>query len=239
MWVRGVKVTTKPLVSVVIPVFNGEPYLASTIESVLAQTYHPLEVIVVEDGSADGSADIVKKYQEVCYFHQPNRGVAAARNVGIGRACGEFIAPLDQDDVWYPDAVEVMADALLGHPEAGYVIARQEFFLEAGEAKPPWLKVELLHGDHPCFGPGGVMIRRAVLETLGGFNPDFVTASDVEWFFRAKDAGIGMLAIPRLVLRKRIHAANQSRQVSDLHGEYLRVARLSMQRMKGGRRFHR
>ena len=235
----GVKVMIKPLVSVVIPVFNGEPYLAATIESVLAQTYHALEVIVVDDGSTDGSADIVKRYQEVRYFHQPNRGVAAARNVGISRVRGELIAPLDQDDVWYPDAVEVMADALLGHPEAGYVIARQEFVLEPGVTKPPWLKGELLRGDHPAFNPGGVMIRKAVLEALGGFNPDFATASDVEWFFRAKDAGIGMLAIPRLVLRKRVHAANQSRLVSDLHGEYLRVARLSMQRMKGGRHFHR
>ena len=160
----------KPLVSVVIPVFNGEQYLAATIESVLAQTYHPLEVIVVDDGSTDGSADIVKRYQEVRYFHQPNRGVAAARNVGISRARGEFIAPLDQDDVWYPDAVEVMADALLGHPEAGYVIARQEFVLEPGVTKPPWLKGELLRGDHPAFNPGGVMIRKAVLEALGGFD---------------------------------------------------------------------
>ena len=96
---------TKPnLISCIVPVFNGERYLAEALDSILAQTWRPLEVIVVDDGSTDGTAHIAAGYgAEVSYIHQANAGPAAARNRGLDAARGEFIAFLDADDLWHKD----------------------------------------------------------------------------------------------------------------------------------------
>lgn len=89
----------RPLVSVIIPVYNGEHYLSFAIRSVLQQDYYPFEIIVVDDGSTDKSGNIARSFKEVHYIYQPNHGVAVARNVGVTAAQGEFIAFLDQDDL--------------------------------------------------------------------------------------------------------------------------------------------
>src|SRR5213594_2256660 len=98
---RGVE---SPCVSVVIPVYNGEQYLADAIQSVLDQTYQNFEVIVVDDRSTDGSAEVAKKFGEaIRYVHQANGGVCKARNTGIAVAGGVYLAFLDQDDLWLSD----------------------------------------------------------------------------------------------------------------------------------------
>lgn len=98
------------LVSVIIPAYNAEQFIAHTLDSVLAQTYAHYEVLVIDDGSQDGTANIVRRYAEkddrIRLFQQPNSGVAAARNLGIELSNGEFIAPLDADDIWYPGNLE-------------------------------------------------------------------------------------------------------------------------------------
>src|SRR2546426_10667200 len=92
------------LISCIVPVFNGERYLHETLNSILAQTYRPLEIIVADDGSTDGTRTIVASYgQQVRYLWQLNAGPAAARNLGLTAAKGEFIAFLDADDLWHPE----------------------------------------------------------------------------------------------------------------------------------------
>src|SRR2546425_4156042 len=99
---------TPPSVSVVIPVYNGEQYLAEAIQSVLDQTYRNFEVIVVDDGSTDGSASVVKKYGEtIRYVHHSNGGVCKTRNTGIAVTQGTYLGFLDQDDLWLPDKLAV------------------------------------------------------------------------------------------------------------------------------------
>ena len=94
----------KPLISGIVPVYNGERYLRETLDSMLAQTYQPLEVIVVDDGSTDGTPKVVAGYGDrVRYIYQENSGPAIARNRGIDAARGEFIAFLDADDLWHPE----------------------------------------------------------------------------------------------------------------------------------------
>ena len=97
---------TQPLVSVIIPAYNAEQFIVYTLDSVLAQTYPHYEVLVVDDGSQDNTAAIVRNYAQqdgrITFLQQPNAGVAAARNLGIEKSNGEFIAPIDADDVWYP-----------------------------------------------------------------------------------------------------------------------------------------
>src|SRR5213078_156464 len=110
----------QPLVSVIIPVYNGARYLRAALESVFAQTYRPIEVIVVDDGSGDDSGVIAQSFPDVHFIHQENQGVAAARNHGFDAARGEFIAFLDQDDLWTPEKLKVQVNYLLNHPDVGY-----------------------------------------------------------------------------------------------------------------------
>jgi glycosyltransferase involved in cell wall biosynthesis len=95
---------TAPLISCVVPVFNGERYLGEALDSILAQTYRPLELLVVDDGSTDGTAALVTRYRDqIRPLFQPNAGQAAARNLGLSVARGEFVAFLDADDLWHPE----------------------------------------------------------------------------------------------------------------------------------------
>ena len=106
-----------PLVSVVIPAYNAQVYIERTISSVLAQTYQNLEIIVVDDGSSDRTAEIVKsiaqKDERVILVQQSNSGVAAARNLGIEKSSGQLIAPIDADDIWYPQNIEKQVKCLM------------------------------------------------------------------------------------------------------------------------------
>src|SRR5690242_4967891 len=97
-----------PTVTCIVPVFNGERYLGEALDSIFAQGHQPLEVLVVDDGSTDGSAAVAKSYGDrVRYFFQPNAGPAAARNLGLEAARGEFIAFLDADDLWHRDKLAI------------------------------------------------------------------------------------------------------------------------------------
>ncbi len=108
----------KPLVSVIIPVYNVRPYLREALDSVINQTYRNLEIIIVDDGSTDGSGVICDEYKKdsrVRVIHQENRGLSGARNTGLDEMTGEYVAFLDPDDALHPDMVEVMMEALLRH----------------------------------------------------------------------------------------------------------------------------
>ncbi|MGB6014954.1 MAG: glycosyltransferase family A protein, partial [Nodosilinea sp.] len=114
------KVTGSPLVSVIIPAYNAERFVGRTLEAVLAQTYTALEVLVVDDGSQDATGDIVRRYQQqdprIKLLHQQNAGVAAARNLAVATAQGEFIAPVDADDIWFPHHIEAQVNCFLASP---------------------------------------------------------------------------------------------------------------------------
>ena len=107
--------TNKPLVSVIIPVYNVAPYLREALDSVLHQSYHYLEIIIIDDGSTDGSGSICDEYQSdprITIIHQENRGVSSARNAGLDRARGEYIAFLDPDDAYHPEFIQQMLNAI-------------------------------------------------------------------------------------------------------------------------------
>jgi glycosyltransferase involved in cell wall biosynthesis len=110
-----------PLISVIIPVYNGEKTIKETIEAVLNQTFSDFELIVINDGSQDSTLDIVSSIQEarIKVFSYPNAGQAISRNRGLSHACGEFIAFLDADDLWTPDKLEAQLKALQANPQAG------------------------------------------------------------------------------------------------------------------------
>ena len=221
-----------PLVSVIIPVYNGARYLRAALESVFAQTYRPFEVIVVDDGSVDDSGVIAQSFPDVRYIQQANQGVAAARNNGIDVARGEFFAFLDQDDLWTPEKLKLQIDYLLSNPELGYMLTQQQFFLDPGAALPAWFRKELFASVHTGWVLGTLVVRRTAFEKIGNFATGYSAANDSDWFFRAKAAAIPMAVVPELLLLKRIHGANESRHAKEVLSELRKVVKSSLDRQR-------
>ncbi|MDV2504693.1 MAG: glycosyltransferase [bacterium] len=222
----------RALVSVIVPVYNGERYLGSALQSIFEQDYHPFEVIVVDDGSVDGSADVAKSFDGIRYMYQTNQGNAAAMNAGIEAASGEFIAFLDADDLWAPNKLSAGVDYLLEHLEIGFVIARMQNFLEPGARRPPRLTRDLSLTNYVALSVGTLVTRKTVFEQIGNFDTTHSYAKDVDWFIRAKEAGIRMEVLPETLLYRRLHGSNRSYQTEARTSDLLRVIKSGIDRKR-------
>jgi glycosyltransferase involved in cell wall biosynthesis len=187
-------------VSAVVAVYNRERHLREALDSILGQHYRPLEIVVVDDGSTDGTARIARSYHAVRYLYQDNLGPAAARNAGVAAARGALLAFLDSDDVWTADKLSRQVGFLVANPSIGYCLSRmQEFGAErpAPEGQPRIASV-----------PSALVVRREVFDGIGGFDPSYRVGEDVDWFFRAREACVAFAILPEVLLRRRIHAAS-------------------------------
>lgn len=175
------------LVSVIIPVHNTERFIKRTLKSVVAQTYSNLEILVIDDGSDDSTVDIVKQFakedKRIRLLQQPNGGVAAARNLGIQASVGEFIAPIDADDIWHPDNVIRQIDAMQrGGPETGLVYSWSVDIDEHDEATGGFRAAQI-SGDvyitliaHNFIGnASATMLRRRCLTHVGDYDSSLRT----------------------------------------------------------------
>ncbi len=180
-----------PLVSVVIPVYNGEKHLAATLDSVFAQSYQPVEVIAVDDGSTDGSAGLLASYgSRLTVLRQANAGVSVARNTGIRAARGDFLALLDQDDCWLPDKLTRQVDRFLADPDLGLVHTDVTCYHEgtqcvvAGFARPGAAQLTGRCYDRLLLGndivQSSVMLRRSTLDRVGLFDTEQVRGNTVQ-----------------------------------------------------------
>jgi glycosyltransferase involved in cell wall biosynthesis len=172
-----------PLVSVVIPAFNSERFLARTLVSVSRQTYRALEIIVVDDGSLDGTAGIVSRQAaidpRVRLIRQENAGVAAARNRGIAESSGCFVAPLDADDLWHPQKIELQLRRFEERPSAGLVYCWSIGIDEEDRVMPQRVSPASFEGDvfaalvfqNFIGNASSPLIRRDCLNEVGGFDP--------------------------------------------------------------------
>ncbi|MEO0755983.1 MAG: glycosyltransferase family A protein [Cyanobacteria bacterium J06648_16] len=170
-----------PLVSVIIPAYNAEQFLARTLASVIAQTHRNLEILVVDDGSTDATSQIVQRYAaqdaRIKLIQQNNAGVAAARNRGIEQARGEFIAPLDADDIWFPDCIAAQLSQMTS-PRVGLVHAWSVFIDEADRLMSSCQSQRWQGGDFVPLVyrnlPGNascVLVRRQYAQLVGGYDP--------------------------------------------------------------------
>jgi glycosyltransferase involved in cell wall biosynthesis len=223
---------TGPLVSVVVPVHEGERFLARALVSALAQDHRPLEVVVVDDGSSDGSAEIAASHP-VRLLRQPNRGVAAARNAGVSASKGELLAFLDQDDEWLPHKLSRQVAVLAERPDVGFVVTRMQIVLEPGTPRPDWLPEGWLREDSRGVVPSALMVRREVFEQVGEFDSEYEFACDADWLARAKDAGVRWSEVDEVLVRYRIHGDNGIYRREAMHRELLTSLRASMRRQRG------
>ena len=220
------------LVSVIIPLHNGERHLADALASVAAQTHPEVECIVVDDGSTDGSPHIARAAVGVRYVRHPNAGVAVARNTGLTVARGDYLAFLDQDDRFHPEKLARQVAALAGAAGAGLCFVREQVVCEDGQADPDWLPEPTAPGDHLSFVPGTWLVRRDVFQRVGYFDASYRTGSDTDWMFRAREAGVPHCLVEEPLLIRRVHAGNHSHQQAVLRADFLRALRESARRRR-------
>jgi glycosyltransferase involved in cell wall biosynthesis len=181
----------QPRFSVVIPVFNGERYVGEAIQSVLVQDYSPFEIIVVDDGSTDRTAEVVMKLSgpaPIIYHFQQNRGLAVTRNIAVSLSRGEWIALLDADDVWYPNKLALQATHLTAHPEVGLTWCDVDYIDADGNLRhaPTWRDPmrRLLFDQSVRPVPSSMVVRKDIFREIGGFNPRLRCYEDTEFFAR-------------------------------------------------------
>lgn len=222
-----------PVVSVIVPVYNGERFLAAALESIRGQEYRPLEIIVADDGSEDDTAAIAQASPGARYLHHPHQGLAATRNAGVAASRGKFIAFLDCDDLWPPHKLHVQVEYLVSHPEVDYVVARLQNFLEPGCVRPSWLKPDLLEQDQVAFSTGTLLARRTVFDRIGRFDTRFTVGDDTDWFSRARAAGLAAAVLPDILLLRRIHDRNHTGQTLNfVQATALRILKASLDRRR-------
>lgn len=211
-------------ISAIIPVYNGAAYLAAAIDSVFDQSCPPTELIVVDDGSTDDSAAIAERFGgRLILVQQANAGPAAARNVGLAQARGDYVAFLDADDIWFPDtlAIQTAHLAALGEPRIGW--GRSVRTLEPGVAEPShagWKEAQYV------LSVSSMLFPRAAFDRVGIFDPSFRMGEDLDLLIRMHDAGITFAQHPGLVCRRRLHANNLSRDEQAItFGHFMAVKR--------------
>jgi glycosyltransferase involved in cell wall biosynthesis len=223
------------LISCIVPVFNGEGYIREALESILAQTHRPLEIIVADDGSTDGTATIVAEFgKRVRYLRQSNKGPATARNLGVRLATGEFVAFLDADDLWHPEKLERQLARFQARPELGCCVAHvQNFWIMemAGEAKK--YERHRISGSLPGYVTGTLLARRALFEIVGLFDSALGHGDSTDWFLRACERETVIELLSDVLLFRRLHRANRSRvHATKSRDEYLRLLKLSLDRKR-------
>lgn len=216
-----------PLVSVVVPVKNGEAFLRAALQSVLDQNTRRLQLIVVDDGSDDGSAEVAAAFgPAIGYIYQASQGPAAARNAGLAVALGAFVAFNDADDVWLPGRLARQLQYLQEHPDCD-IVQGQIRHLQGGENVP-----ELLGEPFFALSLGSGLFRREAFSRVGPLDASLTSCEDMDWFFRALEAGLKVESVPGVVLHHRRHEHNLTNQRQRLREATLRVVWRHRQRRK-------
>ncbi|MGV8930536.1 MAG: glycosyltransferase family 2 protein [Luteimonas sp.] len=219
-------------VSAIIPTFNRRELLLRAIDSVLAQTRHVDEIVVIDDGSSDGTAAALQaRYGErVRYAWQPNAGVSAARNHGMSIARGRYFALLDSDDEWLPDKTQRQFDWLQAHPDYGMVVCDVQLVDSEHRNLEIYRRRDIVREDgwalrwvlvNPALAPASMMMRREVYEDIGGFDESLRTAEDIDYHLRI--AHRWRIGVNEEVLVRTMRGHEGLSAGSNTYDDYLRV----------------
>lgn len=221
-------------ISVVIPCFNAAAYLGEALESAFRQSPAPHEVIVVDDGSTDGSADVVRHFpRSIRYVRQENLGISHTRNHAVRLVEGDLVAFLDADDVWTADSLANRYAILAPDPGVDGAVGLVEQFISPELPDAVRREVACPPGAAVARLAGAMLLRRAVFDRVGPFDASFRVGETIDWVARADAAGVVIRTVDRVVLRRRIHETNTGRREAALRSDYLRVLKASLDRRRG------
>lgn len=217
------------LVSCIIPVYNGERFIGEAIASIRAQTHQHIEIIVIDDGSTDGSESAARAADpDVVYRKQANAGPAKARNLGLTLAHGEFIALLDADDRFLPTKIERQLAHFAANPSADIVLTRVRMFWEGLESEAAAYRHDNRE-ESAGFANSTMLVRRSVFDRAGVFDEQLPHAATVEWFRTFAEKGVVAETVQEALVERRMHEDNYSRkQRAVSHDEFLHLVKRAM-----------
>ena len=228
--------STAPDISVVIPVHNGERYLAASIQSVLDQRHPSLELLVVDNGSTDATAEVARSFSSVRYVHRADKGLCKALNHALEQCRGAMLGFLDADDLWSPDRLTLQLAAFASDPAVEMVFGHVEQFIspeldEAAKAKLS-IRNRLLPGRYR----GSMLVRKESFWRVGPFDPSLDYGEFIDWYMRAEEQKIREVMLPEVMTLRRIHGANTGYTERHLRVELARVLKrgLDRRRRSGG-----
>ena len=221
-WAPG----TRALVSAIIPTYNAEHFVDDAVRSALGQTYRPVEILVVDDGSTDKTVEKVREFgPRLRLLRQYHAGAGAARNLGVMHATGRYIAFLDADDIWTPTKLFRQMEILQEDPTCDLLFGHVQHFREtSGESG----------GPAPGYLPGTMLAKRELFDKTGPLVTDLKAGEFIDWYARAMEAGLRSRLEPEVWLRRRVHGANLTARERIAWGDYLRVVKAAMDRRRHG-----
>ena len=222
-----------PKVSCIVPVHNGAAFIADAIRSILGQQGAELELVVVDDGSTDGSGDIAAAFPGVTVTRQPQGGVAAARNRGLALATGEFIAFLDADDLWLPGKLAAQLAAIARDPRADYVVSNVRHVKTAPDGRLPADNGASTGEERLGILMQCMLARRSAFERVGPLDTRTTTRADQDWFLRAAEVGLRQVVVDEVLTIRRIHGGNISlRNSRSVQDDFLAIAKRALDRKR-------
>jgi len=222
-------------VSCVMPVYNGASYIAEAVHSVLKQTWGSIELIVVDDGSTDDTAQVAQSFGAALrYVRQDNAGPATARNRGVAEATGSYICFLDADDLWLEHKIARQMQAFTDDPDLDYCVGLvQNFWADEVRHEATRMAGHPKAAPLPGYVTGTLVARRQAFERLGWFDRSLGHGDSADWFVRAREAGLRERLLQEVLLLRRMHTTNRSRQMADRsRDEFLRFLKGSLDRRR-------
>jgi glycosyltransferase involved in cell wall biosynthesis len=220
------------MISVIIPVYNGEAFIKEAIESVIRQNIDGIEILVIDDGSTDHTKDIVAAmpYESIVYLYQENQGPSHARNLGLKKARYDYISFLDADDVWPASKLHTQLNAFHISPLLEMVGGLIEYlYMPGSEDRKKQLDIE-----KPVFNVqlGALLVRKEIVDIIGYFNENMRLSEDQDWLLRAREKKISIHILNEVMLYYRIHPGNVTKHktTKDLH--VLKALKLSLDRRR-------
>lgn len=190
-----------PLLSIIVPVYNSELFIKETLSNIYTQNYPKFELIIIDDGSTDNTAEIIKKnFPEAIYYFQENKGHASAKNKGLKLCNGEFIIFLDSDDYWEENSLHILSDFLLKNPDILIVEGKIREFITQND------EIHYISEGYYMSSFGTCMFRKVVFDIVGFFDERLICATDIDWFIRAWENNIEKSRIDHNILNYRKHA---------------------------------
>jgi glycosyltransferase involved in cell wall biosynthesis len=221
----------KPLITCIIPTRNGERFLAQAIESLLKQTWRPIEILIVDDGSTDRSAEIAAAFGDpVRVVSHPVANPVLARNHGMSLAAGEFFGFLDHDDLCIPEKLALQMAAFEDDPSLDVCVGMVRRFTQAS----PRDEMSVVGPPVPGYVTIAMLARRAAFERVGPLNPVNFHSDSAEWFLRARTCGIGVRLLPQTLVYHRDHDSNRSLLRGDTsRDEFLHLLKAKLDEERG------
>lgn len=222
-----------PLVSIIVPVFNGEKYLCEAIESILAQTYQTIEIIIVDDGSTDNSSGVAKSFApKVRYVYQNKSGIGAALNRGIELSQGDFLAFLDADDLWIENKLMHQIAVFDNNPDVDILFGQVKQFycseLHESQRKMVRIPAETM----PGISKGSMLIKRDSFSRVGEFETKWKVGDFIDWYLKAMEEGLKSIVLNEVVMLRRIHANNMGIRERKSQTDFVRILKTSLDRRR-------